>query len=93
MAAARQCQWGLRLPGHARSTREPRFLPCLAQLTAARPSCSPRAAPPQGGPTGLGACRKSCGECAVCAEGDAACARENRVRAGYLPFGYDPDLF
>jgi prolyl 4-hydroxylase len=35
----------------------------------------------------LGACRKSCGECEMCAPGDMECRSRNRVRAGYLPLG------
>uniref|UniRef100_A0A7S0X1H1 procollagen-proline 4-dioxygenase n=1 Tax=Chlamydomonas leiostraca TaxID=1034604 RepID=A0A7S0X1H1_9CHLO len=31
-----------------------------------------------------GACRLTCGECTVCAEGDRACYNENRRRIGYL---------
>ncbi|KAI7844137.1 hypothetical protein COHA_002272 [Chlorella ohadii] len=46
----------------------------------------------KGSATGLGTCRRSCGECTVCAEGDAACRRENRLRAGFLPI-HDPDFF
>ena len=54
-----------------------------------RPTCLSL---PQGSATGLGACRRSCGECTVCAAGDAACRRENRLRAGFLPI-HDPDFF
>lgn len=48
----------------------------------------------KGGAAGTGACRKSCSECKECAAGDAgaACRRENRVRAGYLPI-HDPGFF
>lgn len=32
----------------------------------------------------IGECRKSCGTCEQCAEGDRACMSRNRVRGGYL---------
>ena len=34
---------------------------------------------------GLGSCRRSCGTCDVCREGDTVCMNSNRIRSGYLP--------
>ena len=32
----------------------------------------------------MGACRKACGACMVCAHTDAECINRNRVNSGYL---------
>ncbi|KAG2500412.1 hypothetical protein HYH03_001982 [Edaphochlamys debaryana] len=37
-----------------------------------------------GGAGFMGTCRRACGACEVCGEGDADCARRNRRRGGYL---------
>ncbi|KAI3428055.1 hypothetical protein D9Q98_006440 [Chlorella vulgaris] len=40
----------------------------------------------------LGTCRASCGDCTVCKVDDAACRRENRLKAGFLPVN-DPGFY
>ena len=36
------------------------------------------------GSDAAGECRKACGLCEVCAQGDSACYHKNREKAGYL---------
>lgn len=38
----------------------------------------------RGDSSSLGTCRRSCGDCEDCKQGDRACMSRNRVRAGYL---------
>ncbi|KFM24033.1 Prolyl 4-hydroxylase subunit alpha-1 [Auxenochlorella protothecoides] len=37
----------------------------------------------------LGACRKSCGACKDCEQGDVVCLSENREKAGFLPLNLE----
>ncbi|KAL4422226.1 hypothetical protein ABPG77_009701 [Micractinium sp. CCAP 211/92] len=59
---------------------------------AANGECTSNPGFMRGGPNSLGTCRKACGDCTVCQPGDAACRRENRVKAGFLPI-HDPGFF
>ena len=77
-----------RLRGGAGGCRTLASLLCLISASLLAPTYTPA----QGSPTSLGTCRRACGECTVCAEDDAACRRENRLRAGFLPI-HDPDFF
>ena len=51
---------------------------------------SPLSFPPTplqlGTSTGQGACRRACGDCTMCQEGDEACITANRDKGGYLSF-------